>query len=589
MKKSSTILFGLLLLAAATPAFAQSKETAKTVRDTATVSRGSTFPIDLNEVFGGNKDNKRKQQQQQPRKQPRRQQVLQENAILKTELDSLQMLVDSLKGRKYLDEREIAVLEGNEPFPELEYTTETTDSLLHLWYKNSFATDFDTVNEFNMDSVRFTSNVSDDEMIRRLSAMNSFITLPFNDVVKNYIILYSERMPSKMGRAMGLSAYYFPIFEDILLRYDLPQELKYMAIIESMLNPVATSRAGARGIWQFMYQTGISYGLEINSYVDERLDVEKAVDAAARYLRDAYKIFGDWALAISSYNCGAGNVSKAIRRADGKRDFWSIYPYLPKETRTYVPAFVGAMYAMTYYREYGIVPQRVGMPVQTDTFVIRRNLHFEQINAVVGVPVEDLQNLNPQYVHDIIPGNDHPYVLKLPYNWTGPFLDANRDSLYGYKADSLLTGSVLKEQTSRKSTAKSGSTTRSSGSNNQQQRIAYKVKSGDYLGKIASKYGVTVNQIKSWNNLKSNNIAVGKTLYIYKNGGPTISQGGSSSSKSSSSTTKAKSVIYTVKSGDTLFKISQKYPGVSADDIKKANGLKSDAIRAGQKLTIPTK
>ena len=532
---------------------------------------------------------------------PSKKQVLEENAVLRGELDSLQYLVDSLMGRTRVEEKEIAFLEGNDS--KIEYTTEATDSLLHLWYKNSLAADFDAVEDYDMDSLRFTSNVSDAEMMRRLEAMNSFIQLPFNEQVKNYIILYSERMPSKMGRVLGLSSYYFPIFEDILLRYDLPQELKYMAIVESMLNPVATSRAGARGIWQFMYQTGTAYGLEINSFVDERLDVEKAVDAAARYLRDAYRTFGDWALAISSYNCGAGNVAKAIRRADGKRDFWSIYPYLPKETRGYVPAFVGAMYAMTYYREYRIVPQQMGMPVQTDTFVIRRNLHFEQINGVVGVPVDLLQNLNPQYIHDIIPGNDHPYILKLPYNWTGPFMDANRDSLYAFKADSLLINNkVLEDKGSGKSTGKSSgkssgkstSSGSSSGGSNQ-QRIAYKVKSGDYLGKIASRYGVTVNQLKSWNNLKSNNIQVGKTLYIYKNGGPTISQGssgsGSSSSSgsgsSSSSKSTGKTVIYTVKSGDTLYKIASQYAGVSTDDIKKANGLKSDAIKAGQKLTIP--
>ena len=526
-------------------------------------------------------------------KRPGTRQIRQENEVLRSELDSLQLLVDSLRGRVYLDEREIAVLEREEQQGSFEYTPEEQDSLLQLWYKNTLATDFDAVNEYNMDSVRFSSNVSDAEMMRRLSAMNSFITLPYNDVVKNYIILYSERMPSKMGRVLGLSTYYFPIFEDILLRYGLPQELKYMAIIESMLNPVATSRAGARGIWQFMYQTGVGYGLEINSFVDERLDVEKAVEAAARYLRDAYRTFGDWALAISSYNCGAGNVSKAIRRADGKRDFWSIYPYLPKETRGYVPAFVGAMYAMTYYREYGIVPQPMGMPVQTDTFLIRRNLHFDQIEAVVGVPKEDLQNLNPQYVNDIIPGNNHPYVLKLPYTWTSSFLEANRDSLYAFKADSLLSGKVLAEQSSGKSSGgkssgKSSSTGKSS-SSSQQQRIAHKVKSGDYLGKIASRYGVTVNQIKSWNKLKSNNIQIGQTLYIYKNGGPTISQGSTGGSSSKSSSSKAKTVIYTVKSGDTLFKIAQKYPGVSADDIKKANGLSSDSIKPGQKLTIPAK
>lgn len=564
----------MLLSALAFPLGAQTETVVISSSETAEESTEQappkkSFRERMNELFGGNKK-----------------QIQEENEVLRGELDSLQLLLDHYRGQAALDEREIAALEQEMEENGFEYTTEATDSLLHLWYKNTLASDFDAVNEYNMDSIRFSSNVSDAEMMRRLSAMNSFITLPYNDVVKNYIILYSERMPSRMGRVLGLSTYYFPIFEDILLRNGLPQELKYMAIIESMLNPVATSVAGARGIWQFMYQTGTSYGLEINSFVDERLDVEKAVEAAARYLRDAYRTFGDWALAISSYNCGAGNVSKAIRRADGKRDFWSIYPYLPKETRGYVPAFVGAMYAMTYYREYGIVPQKMGMPAQTDTFMIRRNLHFDQIEAVVGVPKEDLQNLNPQYVNDIIPGNNHPYVLKLPYTWTASFLEANRDSLYAYKADSLLTGKVLKDQGSGSKSG--GKSTGKSGSSTQQQRIAYKVKSGDYLGKIASKYGVTINQIKSWNNLRSNSIQIGQTLYIYKNGGPTISQG-STGGSSSSSSSKPKTVIYTVKSGDSLSKIASKYKGVSVDDIKKANGLKSDAIRAGQKLTIPAK
>jgi membrane-bound lytic murein transglycosylase D len=572
MKRLSIILLSVcLLVALPLPSGAQALP--DTLRST--TSSRSTFQERIGGLFG--------------RRTPSKKQVLEENELLKDSLDSLQMLVDSLRERKYLDEYEIAVLEGNneeeeEAIEQLEYTTEVSDSLLHLWYRNSFATDFDSISDYDMDSVRFSSNVSDEEMMRRLAAMNSFITLPFNDNVKNYIILYSERMPSRMGQVMGLSSYYFPIFEDILARYDLPQELKYMAIIESMLNPVATSRAGARGIWQFIYTTARSYGLEINSFVDERLDVEKAVDAAARYLRDAYRIFGDWSLAISSYNCGAGNVSKAIRRADGRRDFWSIYPYLPRETRGYVPAFVGAMYAMTYYREYGIVPQNVGMPAQTDTFHINKNLHFGQINAVVGVPMEDLQNLNPQYIHDIIPGNDHPYVLKLPYNWTGPFLDANQDSLYAYKADSLMNVKVLRDRSGNR-TGTTSSASRSSGSSGS-TRIAYKVRSGDYLGRIASRYGVTVNQLKSWNNLRSNNIRVGQTLYIYRNGGPAVSSS-SSSSASSDGVKASKTVIYTVKSGDSLYKISKLYPGVSADNIKKANGLKSDAIRAGQKLTIP--
>ena len=573
MKKLVSIF--LLCSALCLPLGAQNTFRFETEDESVQPQRKQTFREWMNETFKG----------------PKKKEIQQENEVLRSELDSLQLLLDHFRSQATMDEREIAALEREMQEGGFEYTPEATDSLLHLWYKNTMVDDFDPVNEYDMDSVRFTSNVSDAEMMRRLAAMNSFITLPYNDVVKNYIIQYSERMTTRMGRVMGLSTYYFPIFEDILLRYGLPQELKYMAIIESMLNPVATSRAGARGIWQFMYQTGTSYGLEINSFVDERLDVEKAVDAAARYLRDAYRTFGDWALAISSYNCGAGNVSKAIRRADGKRDFWSIYEYLPRETRGYVPAFVGAMYAMTYYREYGIVPQSTGVPAQTDTFMIRRNLHFDQIEAVVGVPKEDLQNLNPQYVNDIIPGNNHPYVLKLPYTWTSRFLDANRDSLYAYKADSLVQNRILTDQGGKsggKSTSKSGSST------NQQQRIAYKVKSGDYLGKIASKYGVSVAQLKSWNKLKSNSIQIGQTLYIYKNGGPTISQGStggsSSSSKSSSSSSSgSKAKIYTVKNGDSLYKIAKNYPGISADDIKKANGLSSDAIKPGQKLTIPAR
>ncbi|SKC48472.1 membrane-bound lytic murein transglycosylase D [Bacteroidales bacterium WCE2004] len=563
MKRSYILL--ILLSALCLPLAAQTGHEAETVvleQNRPPVKERKPFRQILSELF-------RRQDDKQAR---------QENEVLRYELDSLQMLVDSLRNRVFFDEQEISVLQEDEA-RSFDYSPEAQDSLLQLWYKNTLASDFDTVNEYDMDSVRFSSNVSDAEMMRRLSAMNSFITLPYNDVVKNYIILYSERMPSKMGRVLGLSGYYFPIFEDILLRYGLPQELKYMAVIESMLNPVATSRAGARGIWQFMYQTGVGYGLEINSFVDERLDVEKAVEAAARYLRDAYRTFGDWALAISSYNCGAGNVSKAIRRADGKRDFWSIYEYLPRETRGYVPAFVGAMYAMTYHREYGIAPQQTGMPVQTDTFMIRRNLHFSQIEAVVGVPMKDLQNLNPQYVNDIIPGNKHPYVLKLPYNWTGSFLDANRDSLYAYKADSLLSGKVLADVAAG----------RSGKSTSGQQRIAYKVKSGDYLGRIASRYGVTINQIKSWNHLRSNSIQIGQTLYIYKNGGPSISQGSTGGKSGGSSSSKPKTVIYTVKNGDSLSKIASRYKGVSINDIKKANGLKSDAIRAGQKLTIPQK
>ena len=511
---------------------------------------------------------------------PTRKALLAENEVLRFSLDSLQTLLDSLESRRsHEDSLLMSLYVGNEPEaeePEFDYTPEVADSLLQLWYRSYAISDFDAVHEYDMDSVRFTSDVSDEEMIRRLADMNSFISLPFNDNVKNYIILYSEKMKERMGRILGLSQYYFPVFEDILSKYSLPLELKYMAIVESMLNPTATSRAGAKGIWQFMYATGRSYGLEITSYVDERMDVEKSMDAAARYLSDAYRIFGDWALAMSSYNCGAGNVSKAIRRAGGSMDYWDIYPYLPRETRGYVPAFVGVMYAMTYHQEYGIEPQDVGMPAATDTFEIRKNLHFRQISDVVGVPIEEIETLNPQYFNDIIPGDNHSYILRLPSSWTGAFLAAEPDSLYGYKRDSLLSSRVIRD-------------VQNSGSKAAQGRIAYRVRSGDYLGKIAGRYGVSVSQLKRWNNLRSSNIRAGQTLYIYGASPKAAAVAASSQQPSSSGSGRTYTIgsYYTVKSGDSLYNIAKLYPGVSAENIKEANGLKSDRIRPGQELKIP--
>ena len=520
------------------------------------------------------------------RRTPRKQ-LEAEITQLQLRLDSLQQKYDSLERDFYIQDSILFTYLPDTTQTEtqtiaLEYTSEVSDSLLHLWYKNSYSGDIDILSEYNLDSVKFISNVSDEEMIKRIEAMNSFIYLPFNETVKNSCILYAEKMPSRMNKVLGLSQYYFPMFEEVLNRYGLPLELKYMAVIESMLNPVATSRAGAKGMWQFMYTTARSYKLEINSYVDERLDVEKAMDAAARYLRDAYKIFGDWPLAISSYNCGAGNVSKAIRRAGGSRDFWSIYPFLPRETRGYVPAFVGAMYAMTYSKEYGLEYQEVGMPVQTDTFMINKNLHFKQIHELVGVPMEDLKNLNPQYLHDIIPGANHEYVLKLPYTWTNAFVDVPRDTLYKHKADSLLSEKVVKD-------------VQNAGKNS--GRIAYRVKSGDYLGKIAQKYRVSVTQLKRWNNLRSNSIRVGQILYIYGASPSAASSSTSSSNVSSSNTSNTSSSAgtggqgsyYTVKSGDSLYTIAKKYPGVSAENIKQANGLTSNNIRPGQRLKIPSR
>lgn len=548
--------------------------------------------------------------------------LIEENQRMRSMLDSLLQELEALRDTAYVEEEYV---DGNKAFSLLDgispetYSQEVTDSLLNIWYLHRQANNMPEGN-YNMDSVRFSSDVPDKVYLERLAKINSFVTLPYNETVRNYIILYAEKMPAKMSKMLALASYYFPIFEETLTKYGMPEELKYMAVIESALNPVAVSRAGAKGMWQFMYTTAKNYGLVINSYVDERLDPFKAADAAARYMYDSYKIFGDWNLAISSYNCGAGNVNKAVRRSGGSKDFWSIYEYLPRETRGYVPAFVGAMYAFTYYKEHGIVPDKVQMPAHLDTFQIHRMLHFQQVHELTGISMQELRDLNPQYVHDIIPGNDREYILRLPLKYSGKFIEVE-DSVYTYKAKELFNPTTLQNIAS------------SSNGN----RITYKVKSGDYLGRIATKYHVTVAQLKKWNHLRNNNLSVGQVLVIYGKGGG-LSSASSTSSKtttkttsstgSTSKTTSASSsassssgntaveksaetgkssadagnssvgndagataqgyTIYEVKKGDTLYSIAKSYPGVSANDIMTFNGISTN-IKPGMKLKIPKK
>ena len=390
-------------------------------------------------------------------------------------------------------------------------TPANTDTLLSQWYMHRQSR-IPGREQYDMDSVVFTTDVPDSVLMRRLEEMNSFITLPFNETVKNFMILYSEKMPAKMSEMMGLSQYYFPIIEETLRRYDLPLELKYVAIIESAFNPRAESRVGAKGMWQFMYRTAISYGLRIDSYADERMDPIASIDAAARYFKDAYRIFGDWSLAISSYNCGSGNVNKAIKRAGGRRDFWSIYTYLPRETRGYVPAMVGAMYAFRYANEYGLKPAPMSLPTYVDTFHIHKNLHFGQISEVLGIPLADVRDLNPQYYQDIVPGAHSEEVIRLPFNYSSAFLDM-QDSIYRYKTDVFFATKV--EDGRETVNGRPVQTARPSASA-KSQWVYYKVKSGDNLGKIARKYHPSVRQLKSWNNLKSDRIAIGQRLKVGK-------------------------------------------------------------------------
>lgn len=502
-----------------------------------------------------------------------------ENARLREQIDSLRMelqryqteldMTDSLEIEMLAAYGESIERSVEEFVPQEEYTTEVSDSLLNIWYAHKMASD-DV--EFDLDSLKFQSNVPDEVYIERIRKMNSFITLPYNEIVKSYIILYSEKMPAKMSHMLGLCNYYMPIFEEIFNNYDMPEELKAMTIIESAMNPLAVSRAGAKGMWQFMYSTAKMYGLHIDSFVDERLDPVKSAEAAAQYLMDAYKIFGDWNLAIASYNCGAGNVNKAIRRAGGSRAFWDIWPYLPRETRGYVPAFVGALYTLKYHKEHGIKPAAVGMPIAVDTFYINKQLHLRQVSELTGAPLDELKNLNPQYRHEIIPGHEREYILRIPYTYTNAFIE-QEDSLYKHKTDIYFNPVTIKQ-------IKDGG---------DGERIVYKVKSGDYLGKIAGKYRVSVAQIKKWNNLKSNDIRVGQRLIIYRGGNAPASTSTSSAAKStsSSSTPSGNKITYTVKKGDVLGRIAENH-GVGLSELKSWNKLTSNNIQIGQKLIIYT-
>lgn len=517
-------------------------------------------------------------------------QLKEELRLLKDSLSVLNKQVETLEEENLKYRLDLAAAEQEESdtagsmatgiSPE-DYTIEVTDSLMDLWYIHQMAIDAED-DFFDMDSVRFESNVPDEVYVERLKKMNSFIQIPYNDIVRNYIIMYSEKMKQRMPYMLGLCKYYMPIFEETFDKHEIPVELKAMAIIESAMNPRAESRVGAKGMWQFMYNTAKSYGLHVDSFVDERMDPVKSCEAAALYMYDAYKMFGDWILAIASYNCGPGNVRKAIKRAGGSREFWDIWPYLPKETRYYVPAFVGALYTLEYYKEHGLKPESMVMPTGVDTLVIKKQLHLKQVSEITGAPIEDLRNLNPQYRHEIIPGHEREYILRIPYQYTGDFIE-HEDTIYKHNAAVFFDPVAIKK-------IKDGG---------DGVRIVHKVKNGEYLGRIASKYNVSVAKIKKWNNLKSDNIRVGQTLVIYRGGsGPATSQSSSKSSSSASSNTSASNktnsstaakghTTYTVKSGDSFYSIAKNYSGVSAQNIMDYNGLTSSKLKPGMVIKIP--
>ena len=339
--------------------------------------------------------------------------------------------------------------------------------------------------------------------IERLYRMPTVMEMPYNEVVQSCIDRYTGRMRRTVGFLLGASNFYMPIFEEALDAYQLPLELKYLPIIESALNPTAVSRVGATGLWQFMLSTGKQYGLETNSLVDERRDPVKASYAAARLLSDLYKVYNDWNLVIAAYNCGPGNINKAISRAGGERDYWKIYPYLPKETRGYVPAFIAANYVMNYYCEHNICPMSSRLPVKTDTVLVDRNINLNQVASICGFDIQMLRSLNPEYKRDIVPGATKLYAIRLPLTDVTRFIEM-QDSVYNASSSDKRLVVEVDEQ----SVKSSKSDKRSSGAK------YHTVRRGDTIGGIARKYGTTAAKIRKLNGLRKDTIRVGQRLRV---------------------------------------------------------------------------
>ncbi|UKK51765.1 transglycosylase SLT domain-containing protein [Prevotella sp. E13-17] len=378
------------------------------------------------------------------------------------------------------------------------------DSLMNLYESKSYLTVDDDCRTTGENPL-----YTKEEYIERLMRMPTVMEMSYNEVVRSCIDRYAGRLRRQVGFMLGASNFYMPIFEEALEAYQVPLELKYLPIIESALNPTAVSRVGATGLWQFMVSTGKMYNLEINSLIDERRDPVKASYAAAHLLSDLYKVYGDWNLVIAAYNCGPGNINKAIARAGGERDYWKIYPYLPKETRGYVPAFIAANYVMTYYCEHGICPMRTQLPSQTDTVMVNRDLTLSQIASVCNLDIQMLRALNPVYRRDIVPGASKPMPIRLPLNDVNTFI-AMQDSVYASSAP-LKRSEVEIDNTFVPS--KTASSKRA-GRRNARGGRRVTVRKGESLSTIARRNGTTVQKLKRLNGIRGTNIRAGQKLRV---------------------------------------------------------------------------
>ncbi len=454
------------------------------------------------------------------------------------------------------------------------------DSMLH---QSFFTPDsaYASTQEFILDSEDTLSGVpkpvEDSVFKARIAKLNnaSPIQLDYNTDVQRYINVYAIKRREQVSRMLGLAEYYFPMFEEALDQYDMPLELKYLAVVESALNPSARSRVGAQGLWQFMYATGKMNGLKVSSYVDERNDPLKATHAACKYLTTLYAIFDDWNLALAAYNSGPGNVNKAIRRSGGQKNYWAIRPYLPRETQGYVPAFIAVNYIMNYAGEHYIFPVNVKRSYfSCDTVTIKEKISFAQISKLINIDEEELTFLNPAFRHKVIPKvEDDFYKLILPSENVGLFV-AYEDSIYALAAKDFKINEVTTPQYVEV-----------------EDKIRHKVRRGESLGKISERYGVSVSSIKRWNGLRSNTIQVGARLTIYprKVAAAEKETPAKSNTTPTPPTNKDSYQFYTVRSGDNLYAIAQKFPGISADNIKKWNGIRNvKSLKPGMKLKIYT-
>lgn len=408
--------------------------------------------------------------------------------------------------------------------------------------------------------------------LKRLSQRTPF-NVEYSPSLENVIKAFLKNRRGQLQRLMGISKFYFPLFEEALDKHDIPLEIKYLAIVESALNPKAKSRVGATGLWQFMYETGKMYGLNVNSYVDERSDPIKSTEAACKYLSKLYEIFGDWDLALAAYNSGPGNVSKAIRRSGGYQNYWNLRPFLPRETAGYVPAFLATMYIFEYADEHGF--KNAGPETayfETDTIRVKSQLSFDQISEMLNIDVAQLQFFNPAYKLDIVPFVDNEnYVLRLPKAEVGKFV-ANEASIYAHVEEELSKREKPLPQLFETSESK----------------ITHRVRQGEYLGRIASKYNVRVTDLKKWNGLRSNNIRVGQRLVIYTKTHTSIKPKSAEAINTAEVKTAQNAEIkeYVVKKGDTLWSIAQKFPGISVKNIQEWNDISGKNIKPGMKLKL---